>query len=170
MKRETVFAESLRQYGHQLQQISGKRLVQETIHRPYAFVSPFDNQEFAALIIAQDPALAGEEQMAIAEALVAAGCRYAMGYGIDGSSWDTAVDLAFIHSDPSFHPPDERFVMTTWHDEDTPEEVASWLVWNTSFDFFVPENFLILNVGPEGLASAQVAEAAAKHLVELAAV
>jgi len=100
---------------------------------------------------------------------VAAGCRYAMGYGLNAGSWDTAVDVAFIHSDPNFHPPDDRFVMTTWHDDDTPEDVASWLIWNTSFDFFVPHNFLILNIGSAGRISAQVAEAAAKHLVELAA-
>jgi hypothetical protein len=153
-----------------LQSSRGKTLVEETVTRPYTFQSPFVGQDFAAIIIGHDPTLRPEEQMVISRQLVAAGCRYAMGFGVDADSWDTSVDIAFIESDPDLQPPEERFVMTTSHQDDSAEEVAAWLIWNTAFDFFVPSNFLILNVGSSGGLSDVVAEAASKHLLELAAV
>lgn len=55
--------------------------------------------------------------------LVSAGCLYALAWGEDCSIWDDAVDWANIDAF-AFKPiPPERFVMTTWHDDETIEEV-----------------------------------------------
>src|SRR5688500_19211565 len=101
-----------------LQESRGKRLVEERLTRPYTLVSPFGGQEFAVLVIGNDPSLRPEEQMAISKALVASGCRYAMGFGIDADYWDNSVDFAFIESDPGFVSPGERFIVIKWCDAD----------------------------------------------------
>jgi hypothetical protein len=67
--------------------------------------------------------------------------------GYESSKWDDAVDLAFIDTSPNFNPPDEKFVMTSWHDQASLWEVAEFFVLNTSFDFLEPAAFVIVAVG-----------------------
>jgi hypothetical protein len=69
--------------------------------------------------------------------------------GFESSKWDDAVDLAFLNTSPEFAPPDERFVMTSWHDQESLREVAEFFVLNTSFDFFNPAAFVIVAVGDD---------------------
>jgi hypothetical protein len=134
----------------ELGRVGDKRLWLLELDRPYRFVSPFDGDEFAVLIGAQDPTITPHEQMALSDQVVQQGCRYALAMGINASSWDTSLDLAYILNDPLLDPPEHRCLMTTWHDDEPPEDVAEWLILNTSFDDFVPVNFLILSLGPRG--------------------
>jgi hypothetical protein len=46
-----------------------------------------------------------------------------MAWGKECSSWDTAVDIANIEEFSSSDIPEDRFVMTTWHNEEPLEEV-----------------------------------------------
>lgn len=55
--------------------------------------------------------------------LIEEGCVYMMAWGLDCSTWDDSVDMANLEIF-DFEPiPDERFVMTTWHEEETLQEV-----------------------------------------------
>jgi hypothetical protein len=41
------------------------------------------------------------------------------------------------------------FVMTTWHDNESMEDIAAFFALNTTFDDFVPSVFLVVGVGGE---------------------
>jgi hypothetical protein len=81
-------------------------------------------------------------QDAISAKLVSSGCRYAVASGPECTTWDDSIDEAAIQLLP-----DDEHIMTTWHDDDTIEEVAEFFALWTTFDDFVPKAFLILGLG-----------------------
>lgn len=48
---------------------------------------------------------------------------YMMAWGVGCSSWDDSVDLANLEQCGFGDIPDEAFVMTTWHERDTLQQV-----------------------------------------------
>jgi hypothetical protein len=116
-------------------------------HRPYSFRSPFSGKEFALMLVVADPTVTETERAAVSEQIIRANCRYAVCAGHDCSRWDDSIDLAFIATDPNFSPPDERFVMTTWHENESLDDVAHYFQWNTMFADFVAERFLVVQLG-----------------------
>lgn len=62
---------------------------------------------------------------AIAKWLVKGGCLYMVAWGVACSQWDDAVDWALLEEFDFGEIPDERFVMTTWH-EGVPLSEALW--------------------------------------------
>jgi len=63
--------------------------------------------------------------------MVKSGCLYMMAWGIDCSAWDDSVDLANLKSFEFGDIPDDKFVMTTWHDKETLSEVF-WFAKHTA--------------------------------------
>jgi len=120
-----------------------------TLRPPYQFESPFGGEGFVLLLHSDDRQVPTEEQAALAEQIVASGCRYVCCSGIACSNWHDAVDLAFIATDPNYHPPDERFIMTTWHERESVSDVAWFALHSTSFNDFVAERFLFVLLSPE---------------------
>ena len=57
-------------------------------------------------------------QYRISRWLVDSGCYYMLAWGIDCSSWDDSVDLANLERFEYGDIPDEKSVMTTWHEND----------------------------------------------------
>ena len=55
--------------------------------------------------------------------LVDTGCVYAMAWGLDCSLWDDSIDRANIERFKDREIPDAQFVMTTWHERESIEEV-----------------------------------------------
>ncbi len=121
-----------------------------TLRPPYRFESPFDGQGYVLLLHSDDPNIPAEVRSSLADQIVATGCRYACCSGVGCSSWHDAVDFAFIATDPNYQPPDERFVMTTWHERESLSDVVWFALNNTSFDDFVAERFLIVLLSPAG--------------------
>jgi hypothetical protein len=115
-------------------------------------LAPFDQiyelpaEPYAAWILAGEK-IPAEAQLDVARRLIDSGCRYAVCSGVDSSSWHDAVDIAYVSQIPEPPNDDANFVMTSWHHEETPEEVARFFVLNTAFDYFVPGHFLILGIG-----------------------
>lgn len=62
-------------------------------------------------------------QTAVSDWIVNSGCLFLMAWGRDCSSWDDSVDIANLEQFDFGDIPDEHFVMTTWHDEDTLEDM-----------------------------------------------
>lgn len=141
-----------------------ERVFVSTLARPYAFQAPVPGREFAAWILSHDRTQTAAERDKIATDLVASGCRYAVCSGYESSKWDDAVDLAFLDTSPDFNPPDEKFVMTSWHDQESLREVAQFFVLNTSFDFFKPAAFVIVAVGED--AGTREAERLVRELLQ----
>jgi hypothetical protein len=124
-----------------------ERVFVSALARPYRFQTPVPGKEYAAWILSYDPSQTPEERDKIASDLVTSGCRYAVCSGLESSKWDDAVDLAFLDTSPDFDPPDEKFVMTSWHDQESLRETAEFFARNTSFDFFEPAAFVIVAIG-----------------------
>ena len=106
---------------------------------------PFAGADFVVLIINNDDAISPDDQYALSLALVRAGCRYAVCIGHNCSTWDDSVDYANIEVDPELSK--ERFVMTSWHENDTPDQIARFFLNCTTFGGNVFTNYLVLSVG-----------------------
>ena len=117
--------------------------------RPFIFTSPFGRRDFALLLFVGDESVTADERNAISDAIVACGCRYSVCAGADCSSWDDAIDWAYMETDPK---DDSAFVMTTWHEEQPIEEVAEFLVFSATYEGFgdpPPRRYLVACIGDE---------------------
>ena len=88
-----------------------------------ALPAVFDSAPFQAVLVAEIEC-SQTWQALVSEWLVRSGCRYAMTWGLNSSSWDTAIDMANIEAFDFNAIPPEGFVMTTWHEESLAE--AFW--------------------------------------------
>ena len=59
----------------------------------------------------------------VSDWLVGSGCLYMMAWGPGCRSWDDSVDWANLTAFDFADIPDDRFVMTTWHENEPLEEV-----------------------------------------------
>ena len=83
---------------------------------------------FRAIVIIDAP-YSNEWQGEVSDWLVASGCLYMMAWGEGCSSWDDSVDYANLEAFDYGDIPDDRFVMTTWHERQTLLDV----VWQAQF-------------------------------------
>lgn len=97
------------------------------------------------LLFVATPDVGEEERARISEAIVASGCRYVVCYGHACSSWDDSIDLAAVVAGKD----DSSFIMTTWHEDETPKDVVFFFWMNTFFDGFVPERMGVFILGSE---------------------
>ncbi|MEM1037014.1 MAG: hypothetical protein AAGI14_09680 [Pseudomonadota bacterium] len=81
-----------------------------------------DLTNYKVVLILESP-VQTEWQTALSEHLVRRGCKYVMAWGDDCSSWDNSVDLANLEQYEFGDIPEEKRIMTTWHDEETLEDV-----------------------------------------------
>lgn len=114
---------------------------------PYETPIPAFGAPFVAVVFACDPKITPEQQANISEQLVERDCRYMLAWGFNAISWDTSVDIAFINTDPDFSPPEDRHVMTTWHDDESIDDVVWFALTNTNFDFHEFHNYLAVVIG-----------------------
>jgi hypothetical protein len=91
------------------------------LQRPYDFVSPFPGEAFTALLLVVDQQVTAEDQAALASSLVDQRCRYAVCTGHDSSSWDDAIDYAYVMNEVEGRPT-HGSVTTSWHDREPLEE------------------------------------------------
>jgi hypothetical protein len=78
--------------------------------------------------------------------LVRSGCLYMMAWGNACSSWDDSVDIANLEEFNYEEVPEAKFVLTTWHENESLKEVF-WFAKNNSFHPVVEmRNTLILDV------------------------
>lgn len=118
------------------------------IKRPYGFTSPFKGAEFAVLIYIVDENLTKEEQETLSDQIVASGCRYAVCAGHNSSSWDDSIDMADIKRNGG-EVRDENLVMTTWHDDESLEDIVFFFLNNTSFGNFIADCLTVLVIGDD---------------------
>lgn len=114
---------------------------------PYETRLPRFGAPFVAIFVACDSSLTPEQQANLSAQLVAMDCRYMLAWGTNASSWDDSVDMAFLHTDPNFDPPSDRLVMTTWHDNETIQDVVWFALTNTNFDAHDFHDYLALMIG-----------------------
>ena len=125
-----------------------KRIIYQQLCRPYEFISPFGGESFALCLHISDHTLTGDEQAKLSADIVRQGCRYAVCAGYKCSSWDDSVDMADLERN-NWEVRDDTFVMTTWHENESIEDIVFFFLNNTSFDNWIPDNFLVLVLGDE---------------------
>ncbi len=149
----------------------GKTYGALAIHAPDDFVSPFPGALFPCMVWDHDGRFTEAERSEVAKRLLQAGCRYAVCGGHNCEAWHDAVDLAFVRQ--HVKDPDETrdavHVMTTWHTDETPDDVAFFFVLNTNFDDHDFRRYLVLHVG-DGRAKGEVDAAVRRHAVNKEAV
>lgn len=92
--------------------------------RPGEQPPPITAPRFCAVIVAEQAS--GEPwRSQIAEWLVDSGCLYLVAWGVDCVAWHDSVDWALLKAFDFGEIPDDRFIMTTWHD-DEPRSEAFW--------------------------------------------
>jgi len=91
--------------------------------------------------------------------LVRSGCLYMMAWGPNCTTWDDSVDWANMHEHPDYEIPDDKFVMTTWHDDESLEEVFWYAQFNGSFSYNDVElvNGLIIDISEDNREAEMVA-------------
>ena len=86
---------------------------------------------FRAVVIAETNA-SPKWQSLVSDWLVRSGCLYMMSWGRSCSSWDDSVDFANLNQFDYGEIPEDKFVMTTWHTNESLEEVF-WFAKNNAF-------------------------------------
>jgi hypothetical protein len=105
------------------------------------FLNPFK----AIIIIEEKVSIAWQARTS--RWLVDSGCLYMMAWGQNCSSWDDSVDVASIEKWDFGDIPDEKFVMTTWHEAEPLSEVFYFAKHLANHQIVKIENLLILHIG-----------------------
>jgi hypothetical protein len=144
----------------------GKTYITMTIDSPGEFVSPFPGTLFPCMIWDHDGRFTGAQRAEVARQLLQAGCRYAVCGGQSCEAWHDAVDEEFVqqHMNDSNATLDAVHVMTTWHADESPDDVAFFFVLNTNFGDHDFERYLVLHVG-DGQAKEEVDAAVRRYAI-----
>lgn len=90
----------------------------EYLHlRPGCVPPDLRSDPFCAVVVIEAPVTA-EWRAFVSAWLVQGGCLYMMACGSDCSLWDDSVDDAMLEAFDYGDVPDDRFVMTTWHEKE----------------------------------------------------
>jgi hypothetical protein len=102
------------------------------------------------IVVVIEASVSPDWQYAVSDWIVAYGCRYMMAWGPDCASWDDSVDWSALEAH-DFDIPDDRHVMTTWHDDEPLEEAFFYCEFNAclSSDDVDLHHKLILHIAPE---------------------
>jgi hypothetical protein len=127
----------------------GRTFVAVTLTNVSEFQAPFPGALYPCLIWGHDVRVTDEARLTLASALLDSGCRYAVCGGADCEAWHDSVDVEFVkrHLDDSEQQLEASFVMTTWHRDEPPDDVAHFFVRNTNFDSHNFKHFVVLHVG-----------------------
>ena len=117
-----------------LQLYAGAKLPDITNLRPFRSVVVIDDETTP------------EWQSQVSTWLVKSGCLYMMAWGKKCSAWDDSVDLANLEAFNYGDIPDDKFVMTTWHEKEPLNEVF-WFSKNSAVHPTMDlPNLLILHI------------------------
>lgn len=89
------------------------------------------------------------ERARLAHKLVASGCTYAVCGGAECEAWHDAIDEALIGPQAESAEPADVEMMTTWHDGESPAEVAAFFVHAAIPPGGAPAHHLVLLIGDD---------------------
>ena len=104
------------------------------------------NRYRCIVIIEQD--VAPEWRELVSHWLVKSGCVYMMAWGYECEAWDDSVDEAILIAFDYGEIPEDKFVMTTWHEDETLEDVF-FFAKNAAFARPETSNFLLLHISEQ---------------------
>ena len=103
---------------------------------------------FRAIIVADQPVDA-DWRILVASWLIRSGCLYAIAWGTDCEAWHDDVDEALLVAFDFKEIPDDRHIMTTWHN-DKPLSEAFWFAGFCALHPTVDlDQTLVVHIAPE---------------------
>ena len=117
-----------------------------------AFPIPKEMTKFKCLILIERK-VSHEYQWEVSKALIEAGCLYSLAWGIDCTTWDDSVDWAFLEHYGYGEYPEDKHVMTTWHENDTLQETIEFAKSCTQYSDVKLDDILVLDFRAEQRAS-----------------
>lgn len=110
---------------------------------------PKEMTQFKCLILVERDV--GEDyRNEVSDTLVKSGCLFSIAWGRDCSAWDDSVDWAFLELYDFGDYPEQKAVITTWHDKETLEEVIRFAKHCTDYASVKLDDILVLDfVGQE---------------------
>jgi len=148
-----------------LAEIEGKVYGALSAATPADFTSPFPGRPFLCLLWDHEGRASDADRSTLARALLEAGCRYAVCGGRDCEAWHDAFDAEFIRKNGPGEPDDSTHVITTWHDGESPAEVAFFFVDCTGPGGPSFKDHLVLHIG-EGEAKTALESAVARYALD----
>ena len=100
---------------------------------------------YKAVLVIED-VVDSEWKAAVSRWLADSGCLYMMAWGKECKSWHDSVDLARDQLTYG-ELPDDKFIMTTWHDDEPLEEVFGFAKYAAHHPTIELENVLFLHIG-----------------------
>ncbi|MGV9006813.1 MAG: DUF7684 family protein [Brevundimonas sp.] len=101
-------------------------------------------------VLVLDQFVTAEWQTLVSDWLVRSGCLYMMAWGPGCGSWDDSVDYANLAAADFAEVPDDRHVLTTWHD-DEPLSDTFWFAGQCAVHPTVPfKQTLIIDINADG--------------------
>ena len=101
--------------------------VTQSAAQPWRVLPPPDDGAYSLLLVTLAP-VSREDKNRLAAEIIASDARHIACWGVDCEDWHDTLDWAYLETDANFSPPDDRFVMTTWHDEE-PLAGALFSLW-----------------------------------------
>jgi len=95
----------------------------EYVHLPAGGPLPALENTPRRIVVLIEQDVEADWQNAVSGWIVNSGCLYMMAWGRECSSWDDTVDVANLEQFDFGDVSDEHLVMTTWHENDTLEDV-----------------------------------------------
>lgn len=90
-----------------------------------------DLRPYKAVVLIERP-VSEAQRAAVSRDLCASGCLYMMAWGENCSAWDSSVDLENLKQFGFSDIPEGSFVMTTWHENESIDDVF-WYAKNCAF-------------------------------------
>jgi len=113
-------------------------------HDASSFDPPFEDGHALLLVIAS-PLVSVEQRARITSDIVESRCQYALTFGHDCELWHDLIDETCVGDGTT----DERFLMTTWHDDEPIDDVVDFLWWNTSYEDFESQRLAVVLIGAD---------------------
>ena len=101
------------------------------------------------VVVAVEADVSPQWQSLISDWLIQSGCLYMMAWGRGCSSWDDSVDLSNVEAFDFADIPDDQFVMTTWHSDESLAEVLWFSKYTASHPTVELDKTLLLHISSE---------------------
>lgn len=104
---------------------------------------------FKAVVIVEEP-VTTEWRDRVSEWLVRSGCLFMLAWGHECSLWDDSVDYANLDQFEFGEIPDEKFVMTTWHESEPLAEVLRFAADGAAHSNVQLDLLVLVHIAIEG--------------------
>lgn len=108
-----------------------------------------DSVSFKAVVVVECE-VSPQWQAEVSDWLVRSGCLYMMAWGHECSSWDDSVDFANLDQFDFDDIPDDRSVMTTWHEDEPLAEVFWFCIHCAEHATVEVKTTVIVHIAAEG--------------------